>query len=154
RVPGRVDDVELHLAAVGPAPAHRGALREDRDALLPLEVGVVHHPVDLGGAVPERARLAQQRVDQRRLAVVDVGDERDVADRLDRHERAGWSGDGGGFHVVSALQGAGQSCRTLTRRARGGRVGRGGVRSGGGDVATLTTDYLVVGAGATGMAFT
>ena len=40
----------------------------------------VHDPVDgllVGG---ERARLAQERVDERRLAVVDVGDDRDVAD--------------------------------------------------------------------------
>ena len=37
RVPGRVDDVELHVAV-----GHGGVLREDRDALLALEVHRVH----------------------------------------------------------------------------------------------------------------
>ena len=32
--------------------------------------------------VAERARLPEHRVDERRLAVVDVGDDRDVADVL------------------------------------------------------------------------
>ena len=60
---------------------HRRVLREDRDALLALEVAGVHDPVghalELVGR--ERAGLAQHRVDERGLAVVDVGDDRDVA---------------------------------------------------------------------------
>ena len=74
-VAGGVDDVDLHAAV-----AHRGVLGEDRDALLALEVGRVHDPVDdlLVGA--ERAGLAQHGVDERGLAVVDVGDDGDVAD--------------------------------------------------------------------------
>ena len=73
-VAGRVDDVEDHVAV-----ANRRVLGEDRDALLTLEVVRVHHPlVDvLVGA--ERARLPQQGVDERRLAVVDVGDDCNVA---------------------------------------------------------------------------
>ena len=74
RVPGRVDDVELRVAVLD-----RGVLGEDRDALLALEVHRVHDAVVdvLVGA--EGAGLPQHRVDQRRLAVVDVGDDRDVA---------------------------------------------------------------------------
>ena len=71
---GGVDDVDLHAAV-----AHRGVLGEDRDALLALEVVRVHDPlVDvLVGA--EDAGLPEHGVDQRGLAVVDVGDDGDVA---------------------------------------------------------------------------
>ncbi len=70
----RVDDVDLDSVV-----AHRGVLGEDRDPPLALEPGV-HHPVDLLLVRGERAGLAQHRVDQRRLAVVDVRDDGDVAD--------------------------------------------------------------------------
>ena len=74
-VAGRVDDVDLHVAV-----ADRGVLGEDRDALLALEVDRVHDPVGdvLVGA--ERAGLAEHGVDERGLAVVDVGDDRHVAE--------------------------------------------------------------------------
>jgi hypothetical protein len=72
-VAGRVDDVHLRLADLDSR-----VLGEDRDPLLALEVQRVHHPVGdvLVGA--ERAGLPEQGVDERRLAVVDVGDDRDV----------------------------------------------------------------------------
>ena len=80
----RVDDVELHAVV-----ADRGVLGEDGDALLALEVHRVHDAVVdvLVGA--EGAALPQHRVDQRRLAVVDVGDDGDVAEILaaDGHGR-------------------------------------------------------------------
>ena len=62
------------------AVADGGVLGEDRDALLALEVHRVHHALGdvLVGA--ERAGLPQHRVDERRLAVVDVGDDGDVSD--------------------------------------------------------------------------
>ena len=40
RVPGRVDDVDDE-----PVVMHRGVLGENRDALLPLQVAGVHHPL-------------------------------------------------------------------------------------------------------------
>ena len=72
-VAGRVDDVDLRVAV-----PDRGVLGEDRDALLALEIHRVHHALGdvLVGA--EGARLPQHRVDQRRLAVVDVRDDGDV----------------------------------------------------------------------------
>ena len=73
----RVDDVELDAAV-----AHRRVLGEDRDALLALEVHRVHHALVDVLVGPERAGLPEHGVDERRLAVVDVGDDRDVAEVL------------------------------------------------------------------------
>ena len=54
-------------------------LGEDRDALLALEVARVHDPVHDGLVGAEGAGLAQHRVHERGLAVVDVRDDGDVA---------------------------------------------------------------------------
>src|SRR5262245_19740174 len=85
-----VDDVDLD-----PAVADGGVLRQDRDALLTLEVHRIHDPVGdfLVGA--ERAGLAQHGVYQRGLAMVDVRDDRDVADVLAKgHQYLRWQGSG------------------------------------------------------------
>ncbi len=73
-MPGRVDDVQADVAVVD-----RRLLGEDRDALLALQVARVHDPVDDGLVGAEGAGLAQHGVDERGLAVVDVGDDGDVA---------------------------------------------------------------------------
>ena len=70
----RVDDVEPDAGVVD-----RRLLGEDRDALLALEVARIHDAVDDGLVRAEGAGLAQHRVDQRGLAVVDVRDDGDVA---------------------------------------------------------------------------
>ena len=71
-------------------PSHGGVLREDGDAALALELVRVHHALGhlLVGA--EDAGLVQHGVDQRGLAVVDVGDDGDVAEigTAFRHETA------------------------------------------------------------------
>ena len=69
----------------------RGVLGEDRDALLALEVHRVHHPLGDVLALAEGAGLPQHGVHERGLAVVDVGDDRDVADVLtgNGHGRTG-----------------------------------------------------------------
>ena len=63
-----------------PFQVHRRVLGEDRDALLALEVHRVHDALGdvLVGA--EGAGLPEHGVDERRLAVVDVRDDRDVAE--------------------------------------------------------------------------
>ena len=58
---------------------HRGRLGENGDAALALEIVRIHHPLGDALVVAERARLLQEPVDERRLAVVDVGDDGDVA---------------------------------------------------------------------------
>src|SRR4029077_12530095 len=74
-VAGRIDDVDAR-----PLPGDRRELRQDGDAALALEVVRVHRAVRDHLARAELARLAQEAVDQRRLAVIDVGDDGDVAD--------------------------------------------------------------------------
>ncbi len=73
---GRVHDVDVHAPIV-----QRRVLGQDGDAALPFEVVAVHHPLLQMLVSGEHARLAQELVDQRGLAVVDVGDDGDVADR-------------------------------------------------------------------------
>ncbi len=70
----RVDDVDLR-----PAVANGRVLGQDRDALLALEVHRVEHPLGdvLVGA--EGTGLPEEGVHERRLPVVDVRDDRDVA---------------------------------------------------------------------------
>ena len=73
-MPGGVDDVD-----VGALPLDRAVLREDRDAALAFEVVAVHHALCDLLVLAEGAALAQQLVHERGLAVVDVGDDGDVA---------------------------------------------------------------------------
>ncbi len=80
-VTGRVDDVDP-----GVVVPDRAVLGEDRDPALALEVVRVHHPLGDVDVLGERARLDEQLVDERRLAMVDVGDDRDVPE--------GWGGRG------------------------------------------------------------
>ena len=77
RVAGGVHDVDLHAAV----PNGR-VLGQDRDALLALEVHRVHDAIGHVLVLPEGAGLPEHRVHERRLAVVDVGDDGDVADVL------------------------------------------------------------------------
>ena len=81
RVPGGVDDVDGHrLVGVGTVVGDRRVLGEDRDALLTLQVVGVHRALLDVRVLPERTGLTQHRVHERRLAVVDVRDDRDVAE--------------------------------------------------------------------------
>jgi hypothetical protein len=71
-------------------PVDRGALGEDGDAALALEVVRIHRALGDALVVAEGAGLAQQLVDERGLAMIDVGDDRDVASGEDaavRHRR-------------------------------------------------------------------
>ena len=85
-----VDEVDLHVAF----HVIDGRLGQDRDAPLALLVVGVHDPVDEGLVGAEDAGGAQHGVDQRGLAVVDVGDEGDVAERRYVPTTEG-GGDGG-----------------------------------------------------------
>ena len=56
-----------------------GALGEDGDPALFLEVVRIHRPLFDALVVAEGARLAEELVDEGRLAVIDVRDDRHVA---------------------------------------------------------------------------
>ena len=73
-VAGRVDDVDA-----GVLPEERGHLGEDGDAALALQVVGIHRALGDPLVLAERAGLLQQAVDQGGLAVVDVGDDGDIA---------------------------------------------------------------------------
>ncbi len=76
-VAGRVHDVDLHALVVDGR-----VLGHDGDALLPLQVDRVHDPLDHVLVGAEDPGLPEHGVDQRGLAVVDVGDDGDVSDVL------------------------------------------------------------------------
>jgi hypothetical protein len=81
-VTGRVDHVE-HVRGPVEVPRHPHRLALDGDAALALDV----HAVQVLGAhrpVVDDAGDLQHPVGQGRLAVVDVGDDAEVADRLRR----------------------------------------------------------------------
>src|SRR3712207_1439959 len=96
---GGVDDVDRHRVAAVVGQPDGGVLGQDGDAALALEVhrvhdavlrGVVVRPLALGAA--ERTGLAEEGVDQGGLAVVDVGDDRHVAQVVAGGHAEGTSG--------------------------------------------------------------
>ncbi len=81
-VSGSVDQVQLV-----PLPRHPHGLGLDRDPALAFEVHRVEH---LGAHVASRDRVRdlEDAIGQRRLPVVDVGDDREVADAFQVHEKS------------------------------------------------------------------
>ena len=73
-----VDEVELERFATL-FPGHGDRCGLDRDAAFPLQVHGVEHLV-LAGPVIDRPSLLQETVGQGALPMVDVGDDREVAD--------------------------------------------------------------------------
>ena len=70
----RIDDIDANVL-----PHHRSRLGENGDAALAFEVVRIHHPFGDPLVVAKRAGLLQEAVDEGRLAMVDVGDDGDVA---------------------------------------------------------------------------
>ena len=76
---GRVDEVEDVVLAVLGAVVEAHGLRLDGDAALALDVHRIEHLL-LHLALGQAAGHLDQPVGQRRLAVVDMGDDGEVAD--------------------------------------------------------------------------
>jgi hypothetical protein len=71
-----VYDVDHRHRSIRVLAVHGGVLRQDRDALFLLQVTRVHQAFDhVVAAVMQGTGLPQHRVDQGRLAMVDVGDD-------------------------------------------------------------------------------
>src|SRR5690606_22347208 len=102
-VPGRVDDVDLHAL-----PVDGRVLRQDRDAPLALERVRVHDALLHRLVVAEDAGLAEHLVDEGRLAVIYVRDDRDVTN---------------GNHVSHTPRRRRRSSGSPERPASGRRVG-------------------------------
>ncbi|KAG1254850.1 hypothetical protein G6F65_016875 [Rhizopus arrhizus] len=91
-VAGGVDDVEPVLdAGLLVFPGDGGVLGQDGDAAFLFLVVAVHHALGEDGALGQGAGLLQQLVDQGGLAMVDVGDDGDVAKIFDGHTKGGQS---------------------------------------------------------------
>ena len=81
-VSGGVDEVELVVEAVLGAIVQRHAVGLDGDAPLPLEIHGIEHLLGHLAIAQATAEL-DQAIRQGRLAMVDVGDDREVADLFD-----------------------------------------------------------------------
>ena len=68
----------------------RRVLRQDGDAALALQLVRVHDALGDPLVGPEDAALVEQRVDERGLAMIDVGDDRDVSSRRVGDFRSGF----------------------------------------------------------------
>ena len=83
----RVHDVDLHALVV-----HRDVLRENCDAAFAFEVIRVEDAILRQLRITELATLLEQRVNKRRLAVVNVRDDGDVANILPSARSVGHDG--------------------------------------------------------------
>ena len=98
---GRVDQVVLVLLAIVPAIGHARGGGLDGDSALALQIHGVEHLV-FHGAHGDRARHLQEAIGERRLAMVDVGNDAEVADAGLIHSLRVWAAgiaslpDGGG----------------------------------------------------------
>ena len=81
----RVDQIQAIFVPILRGVVQANALRLDRDAALALEVHRVEH-LRLHFALAERAGQLEQSVGQGRFAMVDVGDDAEIADVLGIHE--------------------------------------------------------------------
>jgi hypothetical protein len=69
-----------------PCKVDGGVLGQDGDAALPLQFVRIHHPVGHLLVRAKGSRLAQHGVHERCLAMVDMGDDGDIAYRLSHRE--------------------------------------------------------------------
>ena len=75
-----IDDIDLVIFIM-----NGGVLGQNRDAALALEIARVHHAVGHDLVFAVHTALLQHFIDQRRLTVVDMRDDRNVSDLVLRH---------------------------------------------------------------------
>ena len=64
---------------------HSGIFRQNGDAAFPLKIARVHHAVCHDLILAVHPALLQHFIDQRRLAVVNVRDDRNIPNMILRH---------------------------------------------------------------------
>ena len=74
---GSVDDVDLHALV-----SDRNVLREDGDAALPFQVVAVQDEIAEILGLPHEVGLVDHAVHEGGLAMIHVGDDRDISDVL------------------------------------------------------------------------
>ena len=116
----RVDQVQLVGIAILGLIQHAHGMGLDGDAALPLQIHVVQN-LGLHLTAGHRAGQLQQTVAQRRFAVVDVGDDGEVAKEAGIHARPGERGDLSAYCAPAAKPG---STATGLRRWGGRRASR------------------------------
>src|SRR5205814_6699289 len=103
------------------AVADRRVLGEDRDPLLALEVVGVHDQRANLLVLAEGVALLQKGVNERRFAVVDVGDDRHVPDVLSEIGHWTWQ-----YTDADEDLGRKSRCRSCRPGSRAGGLGRDG----------------------------
>ena len=101
---GRVDQVEHVVLAVLRLVVEAHGLRLDGDAALALDIHGIEHLL-LHLAAVEPAGQLDQPVGERRFAVVDMGDDREIADMVE-----------GGGHEASVVAGACSTAGEASKR--------------------------------------
>ena len=93
-----IDDVDEDVLVVDGC-----VLGQNGDAALALEIGVVHRPFGHALVRAKRAALMQQRIHERGLAVIDVGDDGDIPAKWVGDLAAGrrWRAFNGRRHLLS-----------------------------------------------------
>ena len=93
-VAGGVDQVEVEVAAIPRSVRHANGVQLDGDSPLPLQFIGVQHLIPHLTAVQGGGGF-QEPVGQRGLAVIDVGDDAEVANEVGPHGESGVVGSGG-----------------------------------------------------------
>ena len=86
-VAGRVDEIDFHTPVV-----QGDVLCQDRDSTLAFEIVGIEDAVAHQLGRPKLAALTQKAIDQRRLAVVDVGDDGNISNIAAAHENSSEEG--------------------------------------------------------------
>ncbi|NJN36874.1 MAG: hypothetical protein HC794_07235 [Nitrospiraceae bacterium] len=77
---GCIDDVDARGAAISAVPFDTGALGKNGDPAFLFEIARIHRALFNALVFAESARLAEQLVHQRGLAVVNVGNDGEITD--------------------------------------------------------------------------
>src|SRR5690606_3439348 len=122
-VAGRIDEIEDVLLAVAGAVGQPHGLKFDGDTPLAFQLQAVQNLL-LHLPLGQPARAFQKAIGQRRLAVVDVGDDAEIADACLLHGPI--IAKAGGYGITSSIGSAGAprpGSRTRTRPAGRRTVG-------------------------------